>query len=171
MRQQQVTKYNARLQNWQELERKRQAQLDQQKRRSYAQDQQRYWERIRQDQARLQQAQYYDNLTYNYRYRRGNKYYYTSQYGAQMLQNALNNGYRKASGPDRRTVPTIGVTITSRHTAIRTPRMVTTIIMSTIASTTTISDRASNADMKMAITAETATAITRTAITRSLERS
>ena len=39
--------------------------------------------------------EYYDNVTYNYRYRRGNRYYYTSQYGAQMLQNALNNGYEE----------------------------------------------------------------------------
>ena len=36
-----------------------------------------------------------DSLTYNYRYRRSGQYYYTSQYGAQMLQNALNYGYEE----------------------------------------------------------------------------
>ncbi len=150
---------------------KRQAQLDQQKRRSYAQDQQRYWERIRQDQARLQQAQYYDNLTYNYRYRRGNKYYYTSQYGAQMLQNALNNGYQegfRAGQADRADnwrynyqssygyqdasygYDNYYVDYSEYNYYFR---------------------QGFAADMRMAITAEAVTAITRTAITRSWERS
>jgi len=31
----------------------------------------------------------------NYRYYRGGNYYYTSQYGAQMLRDALNNGYEQ----------------------------------------------------------------------------
>ena len=69
--------------------------LRQQRRNQYLRYQDRYWDRVRRDQIRLQQAQYYDNLTYNYRYNRGGSYYYTSQYGAQMLRNALNNGYEE----------------------------------------------------------------------------
>src|SRR5262249_10865459 len=53
------------------------------------------WNRIREDQIRLQQARYYDNLINNYRYNRGGSFYYTSQYGAQMLRNAINDGYEQ----------------------------------------------------------------------------
>jgi hypothetical protein len=31
----------------------------------------------------------------DYRYNRGGQYYYTSQYGAQMLREAVNNGYEQ----------------------------------------------------------------------------
>jgi hypothetical protein len=31
----------------------------------------------------------------NYRYYRGGQYYYTSQYGVQMLRDAVNNGYEE----------------------------------------------------------------------------
>jgi len=61
----------------------------------YLRYQNQYYNRLRQDQLRLQQARYYDNLVNNYRYNRGGSYYYTSQYGAQMLQNAVNNGYEQ----------------------------------------------------------------------------
>jgi len=44
---------------------------------------------------RLQQARYYDNLIYDYRYTRGGSYYYTSQYGAQMIEDAVNRGYEE----------------------------------------------------------------------------
>jgi len=67
--------------------------------------QQRYWDRIRADQLRLQQARYYDNLYNNYRYSYGGSSYYTSQYGAQMLRDAVNNGYEQgfyAGQADRR---------------------------------------------------------------------
>ena len=37
----------------------------------------------------------YDNYYDNYRYNRGGSYYYTSQYGAQMLRQAINNGYEQ----------------------------------------------------------------------------
>ena len=57
--------------------------------------QNRYWDRIRQDQLRLQQARYYDNIYNNYRYNRGGSWYYTSQYGAQMIQNAIQYGYEE----------------------------------------------------------------------------
>lgn len=57
--------------------------------------QQRYWDQIRRDQLRLQQAQYYDNLTNNYSYYRNGNYYYTSSYGAQMLQESISRGYEE----------------------------------------------------------------------------
>jgi hypothetical protein len=69
--------------------------LRQERRLRYLGYQQSYWDRIRQDQLRLQQAQYYDNLINDYRYYRGGNYYYTSSYGAQMLRNALNYGYQQ----------------------------------------------------------------------------
>ena len=49
------------------------------------------------DQIRLQQSQYYynDNLYNNYQYNRGGNSYYTSQYGAQMLRDAVNRGYEE----------------------------------------------------------------------------
>jgi len=57
--------------------------------------QQRYLEQLRRDQSRLQQWRYNDYGPYNYRYRRGSNYYQTSQYGAEMLQRAVNDGYRE----------------------------------------------------------------------------
>jgi hypothetical protein len=69
--------------------------LEQQRRRAQIQYQQRYYERLRQDQLRLQQWRAYDNLRYNYRYNRGGSSYYTSQYGAEMLRQAVNYGYEE----------------------------------------------------------------------------
>jgi len=83
------------LGNWQSIERDRQRQLEQQRRGNYLRYQQQYWNQIRQDQVRLQQMRYYDNYVNNYRYNRNNQWYYTSQYGAQMLQNAVQNGYQQ----------------------------------------------------------------------------
>jgi hypothetical protein len=34
-------------------------------------------------------------LIHNYRYNRGGSYYYTSQYGAEMLRRAVNEGYEQ----------------------------------------------------------------------------
>jgi hypothetical protein len=45
--------------------------------------------------ARLQNWRYNDYGPYNYRYRRGGSYYETNQYGAQMLQRAINDGYEQ----------------------------------------------------------------------------
>jgi hypothetical protein len=55
--------------------------------------QQRYQERLREDQLRLQNWSYNDYGAYNYRYSRGGNYYETSQYGADLLRQAVNNGY------------------------------------------------------------------------------
>ena len=95
IRQQRAQLYNNRWQNWQNIQAQRQRQLEQQRRRAYLEYQRRYWERIRLDQIRLQQIRYYDNLFYNYRYVRGGQIYYTSQYGARMLQDAINYGYEE----------------------------------------------------------------------------
>jgi len=75
--------------------------LQQKHRYNYLRYQQSYWERLRRDQIRLQQARYYDNLVYNYRYNRGGQYYYTSQYGAQMLRDAVNYGYAEGFNAGR----------------------------------------------------------------------
>jgi ribosome modulation factor len=67
--------------------------LQQQRRQAQWRYQQRYLERLREDESRLQSQRYYDSGPYNYRYYRGGQYYETSQYGAQMLRQAIENGY------------------------------------------------------------------------------
>jgi flagellar biosynthesis/type III secretory pathway protein FliH len=57
--------------------------------------QQRYLERLRQDQLRLQNWRYNDYGASNYRYSRGGSYYETNQYGAQQLRQAINYGYEE----------------------------------------------------------------------------
>jgi len=59
--------------------------------------QQQYWNRVRQDQQRLQNWQYnnYNDSGQYYRYNRGGSYYETNQYGAQQLQQAINYGYEE----------------------------------------------------------------------------
>ena len=74
----------------------RQRALEQQRRLAQLRFQQRYIERLQRDQLRLQQWQYNNynnNYNNNYRYRRGSSYYETNQYGAEMLQRAINDGY------------------------------------------------------------------------------
>ena len=87
--------YQQRWNNWQNMQRIREQELRNQRRNSYLRYQSAYWNRLRQDELRLQQAQYYDSIYNNYRYNRGGSYYYTSSYGAQMLRNALQNGYEQ----------------------------------------------------------------------------
>lgn len=87
--------YNLRWNNWQNLRRQRELALQNQHRSNYLRYQQSYWDRLRRDQLRLQQAVYYDNIVNNYRYNRGGIYYYTNPYGAQMLRDALNYGYEQ----------------------------------------------------------------------------
>jgi len=55
--------------------------------------QQQYWERLRQDQLRLQSFNYVDYGVPDYRYSRNGTYYDVNQYGANMLQRAINDGY------------------------------------------------------------------------------
>lgn len=66
--------------------------------------QQQYWERLRQDQLRLQSFNYVDYGVPGYRYYRDNRYYEVNQYGAELLQRAINNGYEegyRAGSADR----------------------------------------------------------------------
>jgi hypothetical protein len=83
---------NSRWQQRQTLDKQRYRILEQQRRLAQLRYEQRYWERLRRDQMRLQSWQY-NNYVNNYRYNRGGSYYYTNQYGAQMLQRAINDGY------------------------------------------------------------------------------
>jgi flagellar biosynthesis/type III secretory pathway protein FliH len=69
--------------------------LEQQRRRAQLRYQQRYLERLRQDQLRLQSWRYSDYGPYNYHYYRNGSYYETNRYGAQMLQQAVNEGYEE----------------------------------------------------------------------------
>jgi hypothetical protein len=69
--------------------------LQQQRRIQRYRFEQRYWERRRQDQLRLQSFQYYDYGQPNYRYYRQGQYYQTNQYGADLLRRAVNNGYEE----------------------------------------------------------------------------
>jgi flagellar biosynthesis GTPase FlhF len=87
-RQQDIAKRNAEL-------------LQEQKRLAHYRYQQSYYERLRQQQAQLPDERYdYDNDPYyytapNYRYRRDGSYRETNQYGADILRQALNNGYKE----------------------------------------------------------------------------
>jgi flagellar biosynthesis/type III secretory pathway protein FliH len=56
--------------------------------------QQRYLDRLRQDQIRRQSARYY-NVAPSYRYNRGGRYYEVNNYGADMLRQAVNYGYEE----------------------------------------------------------------------------
>jgi len=118
----------------------------------------------------LAQARYYDNLVNNYRYDRGGSYNYTSQYGAQMLRDAVNNGYEEDFRPVRQIVRTVGISTIRTHTRIRmrlTDMMVTTSQWTIIAIT---SAKVFNAGMRMATMANTSTDSTMAARTRSLGR-
>jgi len=95
IQQERLSQYNQRWSNWQNLQTQRDRYLQQQRRSNYLRYQQQYWNQIRLDQQRLQQARYYNNYYNNYRYNRGGQYYYTSEYGAQSLRQAINNGYQQ----------------------------------------------------------------------------
>lgn len=87
--------YNNYWQHWQHAHDLRQRLLEQQRRHQFSRYMERYWDRLREDRRRLERAQYYDNLVNNYYYYRDGEYYYTSEYGAQMLRDAVNNGYEE----------------------------------------------------------------------------
>jgi flagellar biosynthesis/type III secretory pathway protein FliH len=60
-----------------------------------------YYERLRQQRMRLENEHHdYDHDPYyytapSYRYNRGGRYYQTNQYGADLLRQAVNNGYQE----------------------------------------------------------------------------
>jgi len=69
--------------------------LQQQRRMNQWRYQQRYWERLRQDQIRLQSFVYTDYGTPDYRYYRDGQYYNVNQYGADLLRRAVDAGYEQ----------------------------------------------------------------------------
>ena len=143
LRRQRLTQYNQHWNNWQNISKVRYLQLQQERRNAYLSYQQRYWERLRRDQLRLQQARYYDNYYNNYSYYRGGNYYYTSQYGAQMLRDAVNNGYEEGFTRARLTDGMAGSLIPRTPTDIRMRPWAMTRTISAMTSITIISVRVS----------------------------
>ena len=102
----------------------------------------------------------YDNDPYFYtapiyRYNRGGAYYETNQYGADLLRQAVNNGYRKASGPAPPTAKTTGAATIETATPIRTRTTATTATTWTRRTTTTIFAKVFGAGTKTATTTAT----------------
>ncbi len=109
--QQSLAEYNQRIAQQQAIAQRNAEQLQQQRRMEHYRFQQEYYERLRQQQEHLQNDRYdYDNDPFyytppTYRYRRGDRYYQTNQYGADTLRKASNNGYKagyKAGRADRK---------------------------------------------------------------------
>jgi len=69
--------------------------LQQQRRINQWRFEQQYWERLRQDRIRLQSFSYYDYGDPIYRYSRNGSYYDLNQYGADLLQRSINDGYEE----------------------------------------------------------------------------
>jgi hypothetical protein len=69
--------------------------LQQQRRINQWRFEQQYWERLRQDRIRLQSFSYYDYGDPIYSYSRNGSYYNLNQYGADLLQRAINDGYEE----------------------------------------------------------------------------
>jgi hypothetical protein len=90
--------YSQQVQRQQQLAAQRERLLQQQRRMAQWRYQQRYLAYIRQQELRLRNARYNDQYYSErniYRYNRGGRYYETNQYGANMLRQALNNGYEQ----------------------------------------------------------------------------
>jgi hypothetical protein len=94
--QRRIERYRQEQQQRQNYAWQRQRTLEQQRRLAQLRFQQRYLDRLQQDQLRLQQWQYNNNSFYNnYRYQRGSSFYETNQNGAEMLRSAVNDGYQE----------------------------------------------------------------------------
>jgi flagellar biosynthesis GTPase FlhF len=109
--QQSLAEYNQRIAQQQAIAQRNAEQLAQAKRMEHYRFQQEYYEHLRQQQERLQSDRYdYDNDPFyytppTYRYRRGDRYYQTNQYGAEALRKASNKGYQagyKAGRADKK---------------------------------------------------------------------
>jgi hypothetical protein len=96
-----LAEYNQHIAEQQAIALRNAQQLEQQKRLSLYRYQQGYYEQLRQQQARLENDRYdYNNDPFyytpsNYQYRRGENYYETNEYGADMLRQASNIGYQQ----------------------------------------------------------------------------
>jgi hypothetical protein len=93
--QQRAQEYNRRWSDQQRFWAQRERQLQQQRRLARWRFEQRYWEGLRLDQQRLNSFSYVDYGVPNYRYYRGGNYYEVNQYGANLLRQAVNNGYQE----------------------------------------------------------------------------
>ncbi len=102
LQQQRLTQYRQHLDQQQRVLQQQTAQLQQQRRMAQYRFHEDYLERLRQQQIFLQNDRHpdYDHDPYFYtppiyRYHRGNHYYEVNQYGADLLRQALNNGYQE----------------------------------------------------------------------------
>lgn len=89
------TAYNSRWTSQQNLFTQRENLLRQQNRRQHLAFQESYWERVREDQLRLQAWTFYDDVGLQYGYSRKGQFYYTSAYGMNLLRDAVNDGYQQ----------------------------------------------------------------------------
>jgi len=98
---QRLAEYNQRIAQQQAIALRNAQQLERQKRLAQYRYQQAYYEKLRQQQARLENDRYdYDNDPFyytppTYKYRRGDSFYQTNEYGADQLRRASNTGYQK----------------------------------------------------------------------------
>lgn len=95
-----LAQYRQQLAEQNRLAQQRAQALQQQKRLAQHRFQQRYLERMRQQQARLDEARNYEQDPYfytppSYRYSRAGRYYETNQYGVDQLRQAVNYGYQE----------------------------------------------------------------------------
>lgn len=99
--QQRATQYQQHLAEQQRRAQQYTTQLQQQQRTAQYRYQQQYWDRLRQQQVRLQNERHdWDNDPYfytapSYRYSRNGTYYQINQYGADTLRQAVNYGYQE----------------------------------------------------------------------------
>ena len=92
---QRQAQFRARAGNQDRFWQQREQFLQRQRRMNQWRFEQRYWERLRQDQLRLQNFTYYNYGAPSYRYYRGGQYYELNQYGADLLRRAVNSGYEE----------------------------------------------------------------------------
>lgn len=54
-----------------------------------------YWERVKEDRGRLRDWRFVNDVVLNYSYARDGRFFYTSEFGMNMLVDALNDGYQE----------------------------------------------------------------------------
>ncbi len=146
--QQRADEYKRRLDEQVRVAQQQAAQLQEQKRLAQARAQEEYAATLRQQQQRLQTPRDYAHDPYvttphTYVYVVGGNRRQTNQYGADVLRQAVREGYRRAFAPARPTARTAGGRRTRLPSDTGTRTSVTTEGTSTSPTTTTISVRAS----------------------------
>src|SRR6185369_12599184 len=89
-----LERYRQQQQQQQRLDWQRRQLLERERRIAQLRYQQRYWDRLRQDQYRLQNWQYVYAAP-QYRYYRNGSYFEANQYAADLLRQAVRNGYEE----------------------------------------------------------------------------